>query len=65
MANHNGLGRPGEDREVYKIRVKCASGSKSVYRTSPDSAFDYAQKCKDEGTLVYFARYTLEEVIVK
>lgn len=65
MANENGLGRPSEDRVVFKIRVKDERGSKSVYRTSEEVAFEFAQKCKNEGKLLFFARYECTEIIIK
>ena len=65
MTNSNGMGRPSEDDVVFKIRVKDDRGSKSVYRTSEDVAFDFAQKCRNEGKLLYFARYERTEIIVK
>lgn len=54
-------GKTPLDSHVYKVRVMMPTGSQSHYYSEPDLARNKAARAKAAGSLLYFARYRLDQ----
>lgn len=51
------------DGAVYKIRVRSSNGTQPIYYSKLEAAQQAAKRYSEEGRLLYFGKYSLEEVI--
>lgn len=55
-------GRPSKDSVVYKVRVQLPThGTQPLYYSDRAKAYARAQQAKEDGTLLYFAKYVRQE----